>query len=170
MDKKNFKKLNLGCGNDIKEGYLNVDFEKHSEGIDKIHDLNEFPYPFKENEFDIILMHNILEHLDDAYKVMKEIHRILKPGGKVHIYVPHFSSDCAWADLQHQKGYSVGAFIAPNVTCMFKVIRNKICFCRYRLITPLYANLFSKFYERIFAYIFPASHLDVILKKKIPNK
>jgi SAM-dependent methyltransferase len=164
-------KLNLGCGKDIKKGYLNVDFEDFEkfEGVDKVYDLNKLPYPFKDNQFEVILMHNILEHLDDSYKVMKEIFRILKPGGIVHLYVPHFSSDCAWGDLQHKKGYSIGAFTAPDVTWMFKVIKNKICFNRFRLITPLYANIFPVFYERVLAYIFPASHLDVTLKK-IKNK
>ena len=33
-------KLNLGCGDDIKEGWFNVDNEKHTEGINLVYDIN----------------------------------------------------------------------------------------------------------------------------------
>jgi len=44
------KKLHLGCGKIIKEGYVNLDIQKLP-GVDVIHDLNKFPYPFKDNSF-----------------------------------------------------------------------------------------------------------------------
>ena len=37
-------KLNLGCGKDIKEGYINLDIVDY--GGNQIHDINKFPYPF----------------------------------------------------------------------------------------------------------------------------
>ena len=37
-------KINLGCGREILEGYTNVDLIKE-QGVDVIHDLNEYPYP-----------------------------------------------------------------------------------------------------------------------------
>ncbi|HXP51710.1 MAG TPA: methyltransferase domain-containing protein, partial [Bacteroidia bacterium] len=84
------KKLNLGCGIDYREGFVNVDFHSHIK-IDVQHDLNIVPYPFKDEEFDFILASHVLEHLDKPFVIMKELHRILKKDGKLHLKVPHFS-------------------------------------------------------------------------------
>jgi len=54
------KKLNLGCGEDYKEGYINLDI-LDNEFVDVIHDLNKFPYPFKDDEFGEIYIHHVLE-------------------------------------------------------------------------------------------------------------
>lgn len=37
--------------------------------------------PFKDNEFDVILCNHVLEHIPDDTKAMKELYRVLKPGG-----------------------------------------------------------------------------------------
>jgi len=94
-------KINLGCGKDIREGWVNVDRVK-IDGVDIVHDLNKFPYPFKSNSADYISMKHILEHLDDIPKVMEEIHRILKPYGKVEIIVPYYKSTAAVTDPTHK--------------------------------------------------------------------
>ena len=44
------KKLNIGCGKDLKPGYVNLDIVDY--GGNMIHDINSFPYPFEENTFD----------------------------------------------------------------------------------------------------------------------
>ena len=38
------KKLNFGCGRDIREGYVNADIAR-LDGVDKVFDFNKFPYP-----------------------------------------------------------------------------------------------------------------------------
>ncbi len=72
-------KLNLGCGKDIKEGYINLDKWALGE-VDVVHNLNLFPYPFKDNIFDEILCSHLLEHVNDLIKVMEELHRMLLTG------------------------------------------------------------------------------------------
>ena len=57
------KRLNAGCGNNYKEGYVNLDILDNVKK-DVKHDLNEFPYPFNDDEFDYILLDNTLEHLE----------------------------------------------------------------------------------------------------------
>jgi hypothetical protein len=47
------KKLNLGSGEFLKKGYVNVDYFSVTKP-DVEHDLSIFPYPFNENEFDHI--------------------------------------------------------------------------------------------------------------------
>ncbi len=92
------KKLNLGCGTDIKKGYVNADFIK-SEGVDIVCNLNETPYPFKSGEFDEIYASHVLEHLNgDWFKIISELYRILKEGGRLIVKVPHFTSAIAFIE------------------------------------------------------------------------
>jgi len=103
------KKLNLGCGKDVKEGYLNADLTKFK-GIDCIFDFNVFPYPFHDNEFDEIYSSDVLEHLDDVILVMKELHRITKSGGMIRILVPYYNCYGAYNDLTHKHYFSHKSF------------------------------------------------------------
>ncbi len=97
-------KLNLGCGEDKKEGYVNLDFHDHVKP-DVVHNLNDLPYPFPDNSFELIEAFHILEHLDRPFSVMQELHRILKPGGTLHIKVPHFSRGMTHSE--HKSGFDV---------------------------------------------------------------
>ena len=98
------KKLNLGCGQFRKEGYINLDVSPLSKA-DVICDLEKFPYPFDDNTFDFIEAAHLLEHLSDPCRVMSEINRILKPGGTIHIRVPHFSR--GFTHPEHKRGFDV---------------------------------------------------------------
>ncbi len=88
-------KLNLGCERDIKEGYINLD-NRYFPGVDKIHDLNQFPYPFEPNSVGHIRSENCFEQLDNCYKVFKELYRICKNEATVNIIVYHYSSCMAY--------------------------------------------------------------------------
>src|SRR2546423_4766536 len=87
-------KLNLGCGHVKMPGYLGVDINPNAEYVDITHDLNKFPYPFKESSVDEIFMDHVMEHLDDPLSVVQELYRITKPEGTLIIKTPHFS--CTW--------------------------------------------------------------------------
>lgn len=98
------KKLNLGCGRFRKEGYVNLDCCDNP-GTDVVHDLNVFPYPFPDDHFDLIEADHVLEHLDDVFKVMKELKRISKGGGSLIIKMPHFSR--GFTHPAHEHGFDV---------------------------------------------------------------
>lgn len=66
---------------------VNVD-NNSSVNPDVFHDLNVFPYPFKFEDFDTILMLNVLEHLKYPRKVVVECFRILKENGKIIVSIP----------------------------------------------------------------------------------
>ena len=97
-------KLNLGCGETKKAGYVNVDWN-FRDNPDVVHDLNVFPYPFADSTFDLVEADHVLEHLDKPFLVMKELHRILKPSGRVIIRVPHFSR--GFTHAEHAHGFDV---------------------------------------------------------------
>jgi SAM-dependent methyltransferase len=98
------KKLNIGCAGFKKEGYINVDWQSIVTP-DVSHNLNVFPYPFADNSIDHIEAFHILEHLDRPFDVMREFHRIMKPGATLHIKVPHFSR--AMTHPEHFHGFDV---------------------------------------------------------------
>jgi len=50
-------KLNLGCGTDIREDYVNVDI--HEPKADEHHDLNRFPWKWDDNSVQKIVMQHI---------------------------------------------------------------------------------------------------------------
>lgn len=102
------KKLNLGSGKDIKQGFVNLDSAKIP-GVDVVWDIEKLPLPFGDNEFEEILANDILEHVE-YIPVLKDLLRILKPGGKLKIRVPHFTCKNNYADPTHKKLFSVVTF------------------------------------------------------------
>lgn len=83
---KNVVALNLGSGNsDFGDDLLNVDLLPYH-NVDVICDIEEMP--FKDNSVDYIINIAVLEHVPNPQKVIAEIHRILKPNGKIYCFIP----------------------------------------------------------------------------------
>jgi SAM-dependent methyltransferase len=76
--------INLGCGTRKEKGHIGVDIVKWPD-TDVVWDLNDHPYPFENESADMIIAEEIIEHLKDPKRFMEEVHRILKPGGKVRV-------------------------------------------------------------------------------------
>jgi SAM-dependent methyltransferase len=93
-------KLHLGCGTIILPDHVNVD-SAALPGVDIVHDLTIFPWPFEDQQFDEVILVDILEHLPSIIKTLEEIYRITKPNGKVLIRVPYYNSTDASADPTH---------------------------------------------------------------------
>lgn len=109
------RSLNVGCGPDIRppsEGWVNMDVVPLP-GVDVVHDILSFPWPFADATFDHVLMRHVLEHVphevgdkehrDGFLLVVEELHRILKPKGRVEIFSPHHDSPDVWADPTHTR-------------------------------------------------------------------
>lgn len=62
-----------------------------SEGIVAV-DLNE-PLPFEDNSMDVVTLFFVIYILEDQSKTLKEIHRVLKPGGKLYISTPLIAAE-----------------------------------------------------------------------------
>ncbi len=80
--------LNLGCGNEFREGWINVDFKTTDDGV-LAHDLNE-PLPFESDSFDVVYHSHVLEHFPKqrAASFVDECYRVLRPGGVIRVAVP----------------------------------------------------------------------------------
>ena len=89
-------KLNVGCGRNLLEGWINLD----KTGGDIKADLNE-RLPFEDNSATHILMSHVLEHIQNPLPMMEELYRIAKPGCLMVVACPYGSSDDAWEDPTH---------------------------------------------------------------------
>lgn len=89
------RKLNFGCGADIKKGYVNLD-KARIKGVDVVHDLDKYPWPFPDNYFDEVYGRDAIEHVRDLFGAMKEIRRISKNGATVRLIVPYWHSSGAF--------------------------------------------------------------------------
>lgn len=85
---------------------LDID-ERHGPNV--VHDLNNIPYPFENEEFDEIHAYEVLEHCGTQgdwkffFEQFTEFHRILKPNGYLCASVPMWDSEWAWADPGHRR-------------------------------------------------------------------
>jgi len=99
---KNLQKLNLGCGNDIRSGYINVD--KFGNPPFKF-DLETFPWPWETNSIREILLIHTLEHLGETtdifFNIIKEMYRVCVNGASLIIHVPHPRNDDFFIDPTH---------------------------------------------------------------------
>lgn len=95
-------KLNLGCGQRLLAGHVNVD--KFGEP-DLRHDLERFPWPWPDNSVDEVVMSHVLEHLgassDTFIRIMQELYRVCRAGALLNITVPHPRHDTFLADPTH---------------------------------------------------------------------
>lgn len=94
--------LNLGCGRMIHPDRVNVD-SWAGNGVDVVCDLDSFPWPWADGEGDAIHAEHIFEHVEHPLEFMREAWRVLRPGGVLHLVVPHFQSPNAFTDPTHRR-------------------------------------------------------------------
>lgn len=122
----NYRELLLGCGSardkrvrwgDVPETWQSLsthDIDPET-GADVIHDLNVFPYPWADNEFDEVHAYEVLEHCGrqgDAaffFAQFAEFYRILKPGGYFVGTTPAWDAQTAWCMPDHCRVIAEGS-------------------------------------------------------------
>jgi len=69
-----------------------IDSERVREGVKKVPNLGLAVgehLPFADGTFDVVLLHEVLEHVTDDLATLREARRVLAPGGKVVIFCPN---------------------------------------------------------------------------------
>lgn len=165
--KRQFNSLNLGCGTDYQEGYINVDIsDKDVYGnkikVDVVHDLNIFPYPFPDNHFLEIKAQAIVEHLYDRMKVWHELYRIAEKGCVIKVVVPHYSGCVLYDDPTHYQGYSTktGEMIASMTGLTLTKNRILVSDNRYLKFLDSIINLAPRLYEKTISGIIPSHCIE----------
>jgi SAM-dependent methyltransferase len=107
------KILDVGCGSNKYPGAIGLDNNPRT-GADVIHDLGEVPYPFPDDEFDLIVSNHVVEHVPDVMAFISELHRIAKPGGRIKLLAPHYTN-ADWANdpthRNHINSYTFNTFL-----------------------------------------------------------
>jgi hypothetical protein len=82
------RRVNLGCGFDHRDGYLNVDFQDfhHPDLLADVRDLSMLPSGYYEE----LIAQDVLEHLPrtEVLEALREWSRLLMPGGRLVLRVP----------------------------------------------------------------------------------
>lgn len=95
-------KLDLGCGPNKRAGFTGVDSISFV-GVDLVHDLTT-AWPWEAASVEEVHASHFLEHLDQAQRMFfaNELYRVLIPGGKAMLVVPHWNSGRAYGDPTHK--------------------------------------------------------------------
>jgi SAM-dependent methyltransferase len=164
--------LDLGCGRKKYPGAVGVDLHADTDA-DIVHDLDVVPYPLEDDGFDQILLQDVIEHIREPYAVMRELHRIGRPGARVHLRTPHFSSVLAYGDPTHRHAFSAAAVraLAEPGFAHYTPVRFRVVEITLDLWTPFrllgiqrLANAYTDIYERYFAFRFPAMNIRAELE------
>jgi SAM-dependent methyltransferase len=93
--------LDIGCGVNKVPGAIGMDANSRTDA-DVIHDLDNLPYPFADDQFDEVIGRHVIEHVRDPLAVMIELHRITSHGGLVRLVAPHWTNPDWATDLTHR--------------------------------------------------------------------
>ena len=103
-----FSKLHLGCGDNLIDGWANIDFNGWKGVIG--HNLTK-PLPVKDDSISFIFSEHFIEHItrEEGLALLKDCYRVLKPGGVVRIVTPdlkaifasyeNYRQNDAWKEL-----------------------------------------------------------------------
>jgi hypothetical protein len=109
-------KLDLGSGGAPRQGMYALD-HLPLDGVDIISDLNKAFDLLPDNCVEYIYSRHALEHVQELFVLMSEIHRVTRPGGTIEIIVPHFSNVYGYSDPTHVRFfglYSMFYFVSPE--------------------------------------------------------
>jgi len=97
-------KLHLGCGNEIKSGYINIDRYNNTGNVDLKADLGSLP--FANNSVGEIYTSHVFEHigLNDIYLVIEEWRRVLALNGRLVLKLPNLETEVKiWLNAPTEK-------------------------------------------------------------------
>jgi SAM-dependent methyltransferase len=124
--------LDVGCGT----GWVGEHFERYL-GLDgspeavaaarelgrnvRRHDLDE-PLELDDETFDGVILEDVLEHIGNPVDLVREVHRVLRPGGRLFASSPD-AQRWAWDDYTHRRPFTRKAYRLLFADQGFDVLR-----------------------------------------------
>jgi len=93
--------LDVGCGRNKRPGAIGVDYNADT-AADALADINGGRLPFRDGVFDRVELIHVIEHVEDVVQTIEELHRVLKPGGVLHVETPHYTDFSSFCDPTHR--------------------------------------------------------------------
>ncbi|HEY3759889.1 MAG TPA: methyltransferase domain-containing protein [Solirubrobacteraceae bacterium] len=168
--------LDIGCGSAKTPGAVGLDISADTDA-DIVHDLDAFPYPIADSSFDQILLQDVLEHVAEPIRLFEELHRIARPGARIQLRTPHFSSVLAYGDPTHRHYFSTLAIrsLAEPRFEHYTAVRFRTIHVSLDLWLPFraiglgwLANRVPETYEKYLAFRFPAMNIRAELEAVKP--
>jgi SAM-dependent methyltransferase len=103
------KIIDVGCGTNKYPGATGLDNNPRTHA-DVIHDLGKVPYPFPDDEFDLVVSRHVAEHVPDVMAFVAELHRITKNGGRILLVTPHYTNPDWPSDPTHRNLFNSYSF------------------------------------------------------------
>jgi SAM-dependent methyltransferase len=183
------KILDVGCGLNKTPGAIGID-KNPLTAADVIHDLGELPYPFPDNEFDLVVSYHVVEHIPDVMGFVTELYRITKPGGRIRLVTPHYTNPDWPSDPTHRNhfnSYSFDVFIPERRNFAFYTDIDLIPVRRYAGLANLWRALgieflvnldhklpsmrfIRKFWEHYLSYIIRGKELQFEFEVNKPSE
>lgn len=168
--------LDIGCGANKVPGAVGMDINPRT-AADVIHDLDDLPYPFTDNQFDEVIGRHVIEHVKDPMAVMCELHRITRNGGVVKLVAPHWTNPDFATDLTHRNHLNSYSFrnltderaVFPFYTDVrFRQLRTRVTLLNLWKLTglELLINLDQRFPSLRFIRKFWEQYLNAIARGK----
>lgn len=105
-------KLNIGCGRDYRQGWINIDISKDVEA--EFHtDIRISALPVDDEKAELVYISGVLEQIgsnDELIFVMNQCWRVLKPGGQIVIVVPNAKHAIAHRDPMDIRKFTIPTF------------------------------------------------------------
>jgi SAM-dependent methyltransferase len=147
--------INLGCGSRPKQGWVNVDVWGQP-GVDVVHDLDVFPWPFDSGTASKIHGIDVYEHVEFPLEFMAECWRVLKTGGELFLHTAYWRNRWSFNDPTHKRFLTENSFDYWIPGCGF-----------YDVYGPAYNR--GTAFEMVRIWLdTPQGDLNVMLRKVIP--
>ncbi|MEO5668338.1 MAG: methyltransferase domain-containing protein [Bdellovibrionota bacterium] len=183
--------LELGCGpkKEPKVGEIHIGADiLDLPGVDIVADLNKGLSFLPDACVDEVHSKSFFAHLDDFELVMKEIVRVLKPGGCCRAFMPHFSNPFFYSDYTHKRFFGLYTFyyfvdkkkqLRRQVPSFYGTTRIEVTSINYVFDTPFFerrpwkkfwglifnsSTWMKEFYEENLCYIIPCYALRVVFR------
>jgi len=142
-----------------------------------------------DSSIDRIYSSHVLEHMPDLGLMMREINRVLKPGGICEIIVPHFSNPYFYSDYTHKSFwglyticyFSKSQYFKRSTPTFYSDLDFNIKKIDLRFYSPFFfrkvikkifglcfnsCKYMQEFYEEIFSPTFPCHEMHIEIEKK----